>query len=64
MYNTKGTAINVAMTQLDISTVSGTWDLAARVTSSKNLPRVTVYEPDLRLGYGFRQVGSSDDAGG
>ena len=37
VYSTKGTAINVTMTQLDISTVSGTWDLSARVTSSKNL---------------------------
>ena len=28
------------------------------------LPRVTVYDPDLKLGYGFRQVGKSDDAWG
>jgi hypothetical protein len=30
----------------------------------QGLPRVAVYEPDLRLGYGFRQVDGFDYAGG
>ena len=37
VYSSNGTGINVTMTQMDVSTLNGTWDLAAKVTSNKNV---------------------------
>jgi len=36
IYSKSGTALIVEITRMDVSTINGTWDLAAKISSNKN----------------------------